>query len=231
MTRKGIGAALAVIATLTMPAIAAAHVEIEPTTAPGGDLAHLTLQVPNESEAAATTSVSVQIPDKVVLVRFAPKPGWKRTVVREKLAQTSTVGEDVISERVSQVTWSGGKIAPGEFETFDMSVALPDEPDTELTFPAVQRYDDGTVVRWIGAEDSDEPAPRLTITAAEEGQGHGATTTTSTTATSSSTTNETHASDGKSNAALGFGIAGLVAGLGALVVIFVRRKGGTSTPS
>ncbi len=222
---------LAVIAALTMPAVAAAHVEIEPTTAPGGDLAHLTLQVPNESEAAATTSVSVQIPDKVLLVRFAPKPGWKRTVVTEKLAQTSTVGEDVISDRVSQVTWSGGKISPGEFETFDISVALPDEPDTELTFPAVQRYDDGTVVRWIGAEDSDEPAPRVTIAAAEEGHGHGATTTTSTTTTSSSTTSETHASDGKTNAALGFGIAGLVAGLGALVVIFVRRKGGTNTPS
>ena len=36
----------------------------------------------------------------------------------------------------------------------------PDEPGTSLTFKALQTYDDGEVVRWIGAPDADEPAPR-----------------------------------------------------------------------
>ena len=222
MRVRTVGVALAAIGALVIPSLASAHVELEPATAPGGDLAHLVIQVPNEQETAATTSVSVKIPDEVLLVRFAPKPGWKRTVVTEKLAQSSTVGDDAVTERVSQVTWSGGTIAPGEFDTFDMSVALPDRPDAQLAFPSVQRYDNGDIVRWIGAEDADEPAPRVTVAAAEEAHGSGST-------SPSTATSDTHSGDGKSNAALGFGIAGLAAGLCALALGLLRRQSGPPT--
>ena len=33
-----------------------------------------------------------------------------------------------------------------------------------LTFKALQTYEDGDVVRWIGPEDADEPAPIVTLT-------------------------------------------------------------------
>ena len=39
-----------------------------------------------------------------------------------------------------------------------------------LTFKAVQTYDDGEVARWIGAPDSDTPAP--TVTLVEGGEDH-----------------------------------------------------------
>ena len=45
---------------------------------PGFDQA--LLEIPNESATAATTTISVQIAKEVVLARFAPKAGWKRTV-------------------------------------------------------------------------------------------------------------------------------------------------------
>ena len=34
-----------------------------------------------------------------------------------------------------------------------------------LTFKTVQTYSDGKVVRWIGAPDSDQPAPTIDVTA------------------------------------------------------------------
>ena len=48
------------------------------------------------------------------------------------------------------------------------------EAGEKLTFKALQTYEDGEVVRWIGPEDADEPAPVVTLTAADSGGGHGA---------------------------------------------------------
>ena len=104
-------------------------------------------------------------------------------------------------------------IAPGEFGTFDMSVAVPDANGTALVFPTMQTYGDGTVTRWIGGAGADEPAPRVTVAAAEG--GHGADTTAEPTSSTGSSS--------RTNAALGFGIAGLAAGLGALAMGLLRR--------
>jgi uncharacterized protein YcnI len=209
--------AIAAMAALAAPAAVFAHAEISPPTAPGGDLAHLTLEIPNESATSNTTKIAVQLPKEVLLARFAPKSGWKRTVTTEKLSGTSTVGDNSVSERVATVTWTGGVIAPGEFDTFDMSVSLPDTVGKELTFPTVQTYADGTVTRWIGGTTADEPAPRVTVAAAEEAAGHGASETPAPAAAGSG-------GSGKTNAALGFGIAGLAAGLGALAMTLLRRR-------
>lgn len=216
-------AALAALTALAVPAVASAHAEIQPSTVPGGDLANLTVSVPNEQDDAATTSVSIQIPEQVLLVRFAPKPGWKRTVSTEKLAQASTVGDDTVTERITSVTWTG-RIEPGEFDTFEMSIAVPDDPGAGLVFPTVQRYDNGDVVRWIGAESSEEPAPRVTVEAG--GDAHGATTTAT---TANAAEADSHGSDAKSNAALGLAIAGLAAGLVALGVSLIRRHRGADS--
>ena len=37
------------------------------------------------------------------------------------------------------------------------------KPGDKLTFKALQTYDDGEIVRWIGPEDADEPAPTVTL--------------------------------------------------------------------
>ena len=40
-------------------------------------------------------------------------------------------------------------------------------PNTDsITFKALQTYDNGDVVRWIGAEKTDNPAPVVTLTGA-----------------------------------------------------------------
>ena len=54
-----------------------------------------------------------------------------------------------------------------------MSVQIPGKAGDELTFKALQTYSDGDVVRWIGAPDSEQPAPQVKVTAAAE-DGHAA---------------------------------------------------------
>ena len=64
------------------------------------------------------------------------------------------------------VTWSGGKIPNGAEGKFAFSAHMPNLPGRVLVFPALVTYQDGKVVHWIGAESSDTPAPRVTLTAA-----------------------------------------------------------------
>jgi uncharacterized protein len=138
--RKALIAASAIV--LVMAPAAAAHVEVAPDSLPADSDAELTFHVPVEKNIP-TVKVQIQLPTGLDEVTFEPKPGWTRTTTK----------------RV--VTWSGGKINPGEFDEFRMIAHVPNTPGRVLVFPALQTYSDGSVVRWIGAETSDTPAPRV----------------------------------------------------------------------
>lgn len=105
---------------------------------PGG-FAEYTVRVPNESDTGSTIRVEVQIPDGLEASRYQPKPGWNMSIVDGVL---------VID---------GGTIAPGEFEEFRFQARNPEKPG-DLSFPAVQTYDDGEVVNWTGEAQSETPA-------------------------------------------------------------------------
>jgi uncharacterized protein YcnI len=184
-------------AALAVASAASAHVTMNPDKAPADSLSRFAVRVPTE-EDVPTVEVRIQLPAALDEVTFQPKPGWKRTQ----------------SGRV--VTWSGGEIGPGEFDEFGLSVHLPNTPGKVLIFPTTQTYANGKVVHWIGALTSDEPAPHVTLEAA-------ASETTATTTTASSTTTEAD-DDDHDGLALGFGIAGLAAGLLALGLTLVRRR-------
>jgi uncharacterized protein YcnI len=184
-------------AALAVASAASAHVTIDPDKAPADSFSRFALRVPTE-EDVATVKVRVQLPAGLDEVGFQPKPGWKRTQ----------------SGRV--VTWSGGQIGVGEFDEFGLSIHVPNTPGKRLVFPATQTYANGKVVHWIGAETSDEPAPHVTIEAAA-----GETTTTTTTASPTTSEGDDDDHDGL---AVGFGIAGLAAGLLALGLTLVRRR-------
>ncbi|WP_374227053.1 DUF1775 domain-containing protein [Streptomyces sp. AC558_RSS880] len=63
---------------------------------------------------------------------------------------------------------SGGKIAPGQYEDFNVAFGqLPDDTG-QLTFKTLQTYSDGKIVRWIeaqGGQELENPAPVLKLTA------------------------------------------------------------------
>jgi uncharacterized protein YcnI len=170
--------AAAVAAALALPATASAHVTLQPSTTPADGFARLDVRVPNERDDAGTVEVDVQFPPGFAFVSYEPRPGWKVTVKREKLAEPIEVEGGEVDERVAQITWTGqgprGVIKPGEFVDFGLSLRMPKgEAGDKLTFKALQTYDDGEVVRWIGPEDADAPAPVVTLASASGG-GHGA---------------------------------------------------------
>jgi uncharacterized protein YcnI len=216
MNRRILIAAMAA-GTFALPVSAAqAHVTLQPNTAPAGGFTRLDVRVPNEEDAANTTKVVVQMPAGFAGLSYEPVPGWRAAVATRKLSTPVQTADGPLTEEVATITFSatGRGIAPGEFQDFGLSLRLPEKPaGTKLTFKALQTYSGGKVVRWIGAPETDRPAPQVTLKAASE---TAATATPATTAATAATT-DADAGNGLAIVALIVGVLGLLAGGAALV--------------
>ena len=125
---------------------ALAHVEPSPEKVPANKVSKITLSAEGE-ESVPAVKLTVQMPAGVTDVVAHPTAGWTQSV----------------KGRI--VTWSGGKIPHGATGKFSFTAHMPDTPGKVLVFPSLVTYADGKVVHWIGAESSDTPAPRVTLTA------------------------------------------------------------------
>ncbi|MEV6956168.1 YcnI family protein [Streptomyces sp. NPDC051183] len=178
-SRVSIAAAVAAGSVLLLSGTAFAHVGVQPGEATKGGYATINFKVPNERDNASTTQLEVNFPVDQPLTSVMPQdiPGWTSTVEKTKLDKPLTVHGKQINEVVSKVTWSGGKIEPGRFQQFPVSVGkLPDNAD-KMVFKAIQTYDNNEVVRWIeepkeGSAEPQNPAPVLKLTAPAAGGDH-----------------------------------------------------------
>lgn len=225
---------------LALPALA--HVTINPGSAEQGGFTKVAFRVPNERDDASTTKLEVAFPTDhpLAFVSVKPVPGWEVKVVEGKLPKPITTEYGELTEAVTKVTWSGGKIDPGQFQEFEVSMGtLPTDTD-QLVFPTTQTYSGGEVVKWADEPKTDgsepeRPAPTLKLTpAAAEGAGHGASATPSAAASSAPAVSTPSvapvaASEGSDGTARLLGGAGLVLGLAGLVVAaFGLRRGRAS---
>src|SRR5256885_1607112 len=126
------------MASLAFAAPAGAHVALQPEEAPAGGFVVENVRVPNEQEDASTTKVDVQLADGFLESPYQPVQGWKTKVTTQKLAKPVKTDEGEVSEQVTRVTWTGGEIAPGQFQDFPLSVQIPDKAGATLTFKAIQ---------------------------------------------------------------------------------------------
>ena len=169
-------AALAAIMSLTVVSAASAHVTLQPDSAAAGDYVVLDVRVPNEEDNAGTTKVDLQLPPGFAFASYQRVPGWSVDVKTEKLAEPVQTDDGPLTEGVTEMIWTADNaasaIAPGQFQDFPISVQIPDKPGESLTFKALQTYSNGEVVRWIGAPDSEHPAPQVAVTAST-GDEHG----------------------------------------------------------
>lgn len=179
---------------------AAAHVSVSSPAAVQGGYANLTFKVPNESDAANTTRLKVQLPpgQPLASVSVLPMAGWTYTVTKAKLATPISSGGSSVTEAVSVIEWRAASaqsgIKPGEFNQFTISAGpLPKAPT--MTFKAIQTYSDGEVVSWIeeaaagSTAELEHPAPVLKLApgSATSPAGAPGSTPTPATATSAST--------------------------------------------
>jgi uncharacterized protein len=157
--------AAAALAALAFAAAAQAHITVHPNALPAGGFTVIDVQVPNERDNASTVKVDVQFPSGIFIASPAVMPGWKARVVTKKLSKPVEIEPGFsVSSRVDRVIFSGGKIGPGQFLSFPVSIKAPAaKAGTLLTFKALQTYSNGEVVRWIGNPSADEPAPQVLV--------------------------------------------------------------------
>lgn len=222
-----LGAAVAIVAAATA-GTAAAHVTIQPGEATQGGFATLFVQVPNEKDDAGTVKVEVTMPvdHPIANVSFEPVPGWTITPERSTLSKPITVHGEEVTEAVTKITFEGGPIAPGQFMRFPVSMGPMPEGVDQLTFPAVQTYSDGDVVRWIETgEDAERPAPTITLVASD-GDDHGAG---SASSGDEAAADDSHDDDSSSSETLAI-VAIVVGGVGVLLaLVALLRKGRAAT--
>jgi uncharacterized protein YcnI len=154
---------------------ASAHVSISPETAVQGSTAELTFRVPNEEARAVTTKLQLQIPTSSPIAQLLarPVPGWTVTEHSITLSKPLVTDDGTFTTVVDQVTWSGGRIEPGQYQDFALSVDPLPETGSSVAFKALQTYSNGDVVRWIdvsapGQAEAEHPAPVLALTSATE---------------------------------------------------------------
>ncbi|MCX5424328.1 YcnI family protein [Streptomyces sp. NBC_00078] len=237
LRRAGVVTALAAAGVLTAAGVASAHVTVHPDSyAKGATDGVLSFRVPNEEDTASTTKVQVFLPtDHPVLgvLVSPPQSGWTAKVTNTKLKTPVKTDDGTITDAVSEITWTGGKIGAGQYQDFNVAFGqLPDNTD-QLTFKTLQTYSDGKTVRWIeeaqsGGDEPENPAPVLKLTAkgAEEGGTPAASAKASN--SSGSAGSPASASAGSSDStARGLGVAGLVVGvlgLAAAAFALVRNR-------
>ncbi|PGH49292.1 YcnI family protein [Streptomyces sp. Ru87] len=233
------GAAAGTVLLLAAPAFA--HVSVQPGEAEKGGYSTIAFKVPNERDKASTVKLEVTLPADHPLASVMPQPvpGWDVDVTKSQLDKPIESHGDKIDEAVTKVTWSGGKIEPGTFQQFPLSVgALPEDAD-QLVFKAVQTYDNDEVVRWIEEPKADggeveSPAPVLRLTEPEEDDGAAASADAANTGDAEdeaaggpeSDGQETAAADSGDTTARVLGIVGIVAGVAGVAfgVLAGRRR-------
>jgi periplasmic copper chaperone A len=165
----------ALTAIVASTGLASAHVGVSSSDATPGGFGKVTFRVPNESDAASTVKLRIQIPTDTPLasLRTQEVPGWTATTTTLRLDPPVTDDDGTeITEAISVVEFTaaaGAGIGPGEFQEFSLSGGP--FPDAEsLTFPVVQTYSDGSESAWIeptvdGQAEPEHPAPVLSLTA------------------------------------------------------------------
>jgi uncharacterized protein YcnI len=208
-----LGGAGAGLLALAGPAFA--HVTITPASAPQGSTAELTFKVPNEESKAATVELQVQVPTAHPIAQFLvkPVPGWTVTVQTVTLPKPIVTDDGSFATAVSEVTWTGGTIQPGQYQDFSVSADPLPSGVGQLVFKAVQTYSNGDVVRWIdlpqaGQPEPEHPAPVLALTRAGAGADAG-----DAAGAQADPAAASGAGTGPDTGALALGAAGLAAGL------------------
>ncbi|KJK57209.1 YcnI family copper-binding membrane protein [Saccharothrix sp. ST-888] len=231
-TRRAAAAtALGAVTVLLAAVPASAHVTVQPSSvAKDATDQTFAFRVPNEQQKADTVTVEIDFPTDhpIPSALVAPVPGWTDQIRTTKLATPIHTDDGDITDVVSQIVWTGGRIAPGHFQDFTVDFgALPGGTDA-VVFKALQTYSDGSIVRWIeepkaGQAEPEHPAPVLHLTAAVSG----------TVGQADPAGQSPAARSGSDATARGLGVAGIVVGIagGLAGVVLGRRGRGTGGPA
>lgn len=151
-------ALVSMIVLVAVAPAAAARVSVVPGTAEGGRVAKLAVRLSNERPDVPTTRLELDFPKDLVVprVEVAQTGQWVATVTARPLDPPVVVADEEYDEAVDSIVWTGGEVAPRQFEQF-LVTAGPLPTGGRLVFAAVQGYADGTANQW--SEPGEEGLP------------------------------------------------------------------------
>lgn len=160
--KKIIQGSILAVSMFALVGSVSAHVTLSPKEAVVG-YTTFTVNVPTEKEIP-TVAVRVVVPEGAEVHGVAPVPGW--THAEKKAQEEVPLGEKHEDDedghgKVTEITWSGGSIANGEFMQFPISVSYAGDPK-QLVWKAYQTYSDGSVVAWDDTNEKN-PAPKVSM--------------------------------------------------------------------
>lgn len=184
-----------VLGIFIFSSMASAHVKVHPFEVTGDSFQEFTVNVPVEKDIP-TTKIRLVIPSSVDVSTFEPKAGWNYATQKDK------------NGKITEVTWTaqGKGLLPGQFDEFNISAHVAKNAK-KISWKAYQTYSDGSVVKWIGPEDSENPASVTKVVAAD--------------ATDTSATNDQPSGQ---NWGLYLSIISIVFGIIAIIIALVTRK-------
>jgi uncharacterized protein YcnI len=128
---------------------AGAHVTVAPRETPAGAEQHYCIRVPSE-KAVPTVSLEVEFSGNLQISAIEAPNGWRASTHKDRQG------------RIVSAIWDGGSIAAKQFLEFGVIARNPDTPAT-VTWKAIQKYQDGSEVHWIGRPEAQFPAPTTQV--------------------------------------------------------------------
>jgi uncharacterized protein YcnI len=123
------------------------HAVVQPSASRPAEQQVYTLTVPSE-RSSDVVSVALQVPPDVESLIVREAPGWTVRIQKE-------------GDRIAVVRWSGNRISPSRYDSFQFIARNPVR-EGELEWKVIQQYTDATD-RWIGPPESETPAARTRI--------------------------------------------------------------------
>jgi periplasmic copper chaperone A len=160
----------ALVASAAAPSPGRAHVTLEAQQAVAGATYRAVFRVPYGCAGhAATTRLTVRLPEGVTGARPMPKPGWTLTIV-PRPGEPAQAGHEAARGEAAAIVWEGGPLEDAHYDEFVIRLRLPEEPGL-LYIPAVQDCAGGGRAAWDqvpepGRRASDYPfiAPAVRLT-------------------------------------------------------------------
>ncbi len=135
-------------ATAVFCSIAQAHVVLGQPSAPVGSAYQAVLRVGHGCSGAATTGITVRLPEGFRGARPQPKPGWTLAVRRAALAEPYESHGRTVREDVVEVTWRAATLEAALddafYDEFNLRGSLPAQPGA-LWFKVLQTCGDSSV--------------------------------------------------------------------------------------
>jgi uncharacterized protein YcnI len=102
-----------------------AHIVLEQKSATAGSYHKATFMVGHGCDGSPTTSIEIEMPEPMAVVKPMPKPGWQLTSQTAPLATPMSLHGRPVTETVNRVIWRGGPLPDSHYDEFVLLLQLP----------------------------------------------------------------------------------------------------------